>query len=122
LRYRLGLRHGDRTVVVRGLLDDRSYKAIAALRHRFDDLRATAFAKDTPQHRDVLSQVVFFHERIRPHELDELVFRDHTAVPFDQHQKSLNGFGSERGRVVPAEENLLNRIEAECPECVGPPG
>ena len=112
----------SRTMVGRSSLHDRSDKAIAAFRHGLDELRATAFAKDTPQQRDVLSQVVFFHERIRPHDSDELVFRDHMPVPFDEHQKRLDGLGGERDGVVPAEEDLLDRIEAECPKRVGLPG
>ena len=102
---------GDRT--------DRNSESIAAARQGDDvTLSFKSVAQRLTQLEDVLAQVGFLDEGVRPDLLKEFLFRDNFAAAAHQHQQRLKGLRSHRNELAVAEEDLLVRIHAKGAELV----
>jgi len=63
-----------------------SHKAVAALGHRFNELSsASTFAKCLTQHRNILVDVPFFNEFLRPHGTHQLFLVHQMTTVLNQH-------------------------------------
>ena len=77
-------------------LGDRRNEAIAACRDRLYEFGLTpAIFKNLSQGGDVPGKSAFFDEAIAPHQLHQFVFFDNAPGIRDQHQESIDSFGSE---------------------------
>jgi hypothetical protein len=74
------------------------------------------------QQEDVLAQVRFLDERIRPDLFEEFFLGDYLAAAAYQDEQRLEGFGCDRNRVVSPEQDLLVGVHVERPEFINNPG
>jgi hypothetical protein len=112
----------DCRIAVGGSRRDFSNKPVSAFGNRFDEpLALDALAEDPPQRRDVLRQIVFLDERIGPDQLQQVFFRDQATLARHQRQERVDGFGSQRNRLVVAQQDFVDRIEAKRPEYIARP-
>ena len=68
------------------------------------------FSKRFPQHRDVPGEPTFFHNRVAPDLLEQLVFREHALAILDEYEERLEDFRSQRDRFAAAQQQPLARI------------
>jgi hypothetical protein len=73
-----------------------------------------------PDRRDVPRQIVFLNERVRPDELNELVFLDDTIAPFNQDDENFKGFQGEWDESAGAVERAARRIGDERTKGIDP--
>src|SRR3984885_2556078 len=90
---------------------DLSDKAITPARDGHDVPRiAGRFTERPPDHGNLLCQVRFFHEAVRPQELHQLLFRNHPSAVPHKKQQSVIGFRSERYRLAVFKQGVLGSV------------
>ena len=121
LDHNLGARAHLRNQHLASLGDgtDRNRESIAAARQGDDvTLSFKRVAERFAQLEDVLAQVGFLDERVRPDLLQQLLLGDHFPPAAHQHQQRLKGLRSHRNGLAVAQQDLLVRVHAEWPELV----
>ena len=82
-----GARWLGRRRIACSLLDQRRREAVAATRHRGDDLVAERLAQGADLHR----QVALFHHQARPDQGQQFAFANDAIAAFDQGQQQVEG-------------------------------
>ncbi len=91
-------------------------EAISAGGHRDDVLVVLRlFSKRFPQYRDVPGEPTFFHNRVAPDLLEQLVFREHALAILDEREERLENFWSQGYRFAVAQQQPLARIHENGP-------
>ncbi len=96
---------------------DRRLETIPPLRNRFDERGVLSrVAQRLAEREDVVRQVRFLHEGVRPHLLEELFFRNQPALLFDQCHEQVDGLRCQWHRLVVQPQQSLSRVERKRPE------
>ena len=94
----------------------RRAESVAALGNRFNVLvagLAVAIAEGAAQRKNVLRQVGFFDEALRPEPLHQVFLRHQPAVVLHQHEQGFEGFGGQGEDLLAAPEHALSDVELE---------
>jgi len=63
------------------------------------------------QHGNILREVPLLNERVRPHLVQQPVFADDVPVVFDQQQKQIENFGSQRYELALPRQNAIETVD-----------
>ncbi len=82
-------------------------------------MRAGVFAEDVAQGRDVLAEVIFLDDRVRPNRLHQPLFIQHGIVVLDHVEERIEDSRCEGNRrpIAPPQETC-HRVEPEITEFV----
>jgi len=86
-------------------------KPVALARHGLDKPVTVRLAQCTPQLRDVVVQIVFFHRAVGPDALHQLVFADEMPVILDEDAESIEDLRTERDEFAFTQLTALGNIK-----------
>jgi hypothetical protein len=93
------------------------FEPVAAARDGLDELLTAA--QHAPQSVDVLREVALVHELPGPDLAQQLLLRDQSAAPPDEHEEHIERLLRERDGHAVSQERALRHIHAERAELVG---
>ena len=101
-----------------GLIDG-SDKPVAALRHSFDVLASSIpLSKKLAQDENVLVEVTFLNESLRPDPFYQLILVYQVPCTFYEHEKRFDHLGSKEYRGTFTHQDAILRVQAKRPKRV----
>jgi hypothetical protein len=83
---------------------------VTASRHSLDKLHASrTFTERFPQQRDVLSQISFLDEGVRPNSFHQIVFCDDLPTVFDESHEDVEDLRGEWNELTFPQQDALRR-------------
>jgi hypothetical protein len=73
-------------------------------------------SKGFPKGKDVYRQIAFFHYSVGPHDLQQIVFANHSPGIFDKDREDLQSFGRQFQGSGATREERRHRIESKLAE------